>query len=62
VKFRPRASDRVELYATINNVFNAEPPLQASGQAGFALPTVVSGGQGIDPVGRYFAVGTRVLF
>ena len=46
-------NDNVEVYGVVNNVFDRDPPLDASAQGGTNQVY-------FDAVGRYFKVGVRV--
>jgi iron complex outermembrane receptor protein len=50
------AGANVQLYGTVNNVFDEEPPLLPTTLAGVGYPTVPNL---YDLVGRYFSVGVR---
>ena len=53
----------IELYGTINNLFNKKPPVQPTPfVAGLAYPSFPTGNPNYDIVGTQFTVGARVTF
>ncbi|HWK34750.1 TonB-dependent receptor plug domain-containing protein [Sphingomonas sp.] len=55
----PTSSGNMELYATINNLFDQDPPITPNGSP--TAPRAANGGI-YDLIGRYYTMGLRVKF
>ena len=55
----PRGDGKIEIFGTVNNLFNKQPPIIPGITAGVNLPTNISV---YDVVGRAFTAGVRFKF
>lgn len=56
-----RIGERFQIYATINNLFDKDPP-EAPTRAGVPITTLDTNGTLYDVVGRYMTVGVRLRY
>jgi hypothetical protein len=64
-RWRFGTDSRFELYGTVNNAFDRQPPAMAQVlNPGIAVPTFTGGGAATayDIVGRYFTLGVKAEF